>query len=78
MLGALPTTVRGKLLRDSGLTLAAVALDARQQQRCVSRVVSTYEGSNAKELYDYPTPRALVSIVAAMVQALSGSEEIIC
>jgi len=30
-LGALPTTPRGTLLRDSGLTPASVALDARQQ-----------------------------------------------
>jgi len=31
-MGALPTTPPGALMRDSGLTPAAVALDSRQQQ----------------------------------------------
>jgi len=55
-------------MRDSGLTPAAVALDARQQ-RFVARLASACEGSKSKELYDYPTPGAPVGRVAAIEHA---------
>ena len=75
--GALPTTLRGTLMRDSGLTPVAVALDA-SQQRFVSRLASTCEGSKAKELYDCPTPGALVGRVAAIEHARSRRTEMMC
>ena len=67
-LGALPTTPRGALIRDSGLTPAAVALDARQQ-RFVARLASACEGSKSNKLYDYPTPGAPVGRVATSEHA---------
>jgi len=67
-LGALPTTPRGALMTDSGLTPAAVALDARQQW-FVARLASACEGSKSKKLYDYPTPGAPVGMVAVSEHA---------
>ena len=76
-LGALPTTPRGALMRDSGLTPAAVALDARQQ-RFVARLASACEGSKSKKLYDYPTPGALVGRVAASEHTRGRRTETMC
>jgi len=67
-LGALPTTPRGAHMRDSGLTPAAVAIDARQQ-RFVARLANACEGSKSKELFAYPTPGAPVGRVAATEHA---------
>jgi hypothetical protein len=67
-LGALPTTLRGAHMRDSGLTPAAAALDARQQ-RFMERLASACEGSKSKELFEYPTPDAPVGRVAAIEHA---------
>jgi len=53
-LGALPTTPRVPLMRDSGLTPAPVGIDCRQQ-RLVARLASTCEGSQQKETYNHPT-----------------------
>jgi len=50
-------------MRDSGLTPAAVALDARQQ-RFVARLAIAYKCSKSKNLYDYPTRGAPVGRVA--------------
>jgi len=51
-------------MRDSGLTPAAVALDARQQ-RFVARLANMSEGSMSKEFFEYPTSGAIVGRVAA-------------
>jgi len=75
--GVLLTTQRGVLMRDSGLTPVAVALDARQQQ-LVARLASACEGSKSKELYDYPTPGAPVGRVAAIEHACSRKAETMC
>jgi hypothetical protein len=76
-LGALPTTPRGTLLRDSGLTPAVVALDARQQL-LVSRLASGCEGSKAIAFFDYPTPGAQVGRVAAIELARGCTAETLC
>jgi len=76
-LGALPTTPRSALMRDSGLTSAAVALDARQQ-RFVARLANACEGSKSKELYDYPTSGAPVGRVAAIEHARRRRAETMC
>jgi hypothetical protein len=54
IIGALPTTPKGALMRDSGLTPAPVALNTRQQHFAV-RLADLCEGSKLKELHDYPT-----------------------
>jgi len=56
-LGALPTTPMGALMRESGLTPAPVALDARQQ-RFTARLASACEGSKQKAVHDHPTSGA--------------------
>ena len=48
------------LMRDSGLTPAPAALDSRQQ-RFTARLANACEGTKLKEMYDYPTPGALIS-----------------
>ena len=64
-------------MRDSRLTPPAAALHARQQ-RFLSRLASTCEGSRAQDLYYYPTTGALVGRVAAIVYARSRRAEIMC
>jgi len=64
-------------MRDARLTPAAVALDARQQ-RTVPRLARTWEGSRAEELYNYPTPAAPVSRVAAIEHARCSRAETSC
>jgi hypothetical protein len=54
ILGTLPTTSKSVQMRESGLTLAPVALDTRQQ-RFAARLASACEGSTLKELYNHPT-----------------------
>jgi len=76
-LGALPTTLRGVLMRDSGLTLVALALDARQQWM-VARLAIVCTGSKSKELYDYPAPGAQVGRVAAIDPACGKTAEAMC
>ena len=76
-LGALRSTPIGTLMTDSGLTPAAVALDA-WQQRCVWRLASACAGSKAKELYNYPTPGVPVGRVAAMEHARGNRAETMC
>jgi len=64
-------------MSNSGLTPAVVALDVRQQ-RFVSRITRACKDSNAKELYNYPTPGALVGRVAAIEHACSRRAERMC
>jgi hypothetical protein len=64
-------------MRDSGLTHAAVAFDAEQQQ-IVARLASTCEGSKAKLLYDDPTPGAPVGRVAVIVHTHGRRAETMC
>jgi len=52
-LGALPTTPMGALMRESGITPAPVALDARQQ-RFTARVASACDGSKPMAVHDHP------------------------
>jgi hypothetical protein len=47
-------------MRDSGLTPAPAALDSRQQ-RFTARLANACEGTKLQEMYDYPTPGALIS-----------------
>jgi hypothetical protein len=67
-LGTLPTTPRGALIRDSGVTPAAVALDARKQW-FVAALANACEGSKLKPPFEYPTPHASVGRVAATEHA---------
>jgi hypothetical protein len=60
-----PLILRDTQLTDSGLTHAVVAFDARYK-RVVSLLVSAWEASKAKELYDLATPAAPVRSVAAI------------
>jgi hypothetical protein len=76
-LAALPTTLRGTLMRDATLTPGAVTLDHRQQ-RFVSRLANPCKGSKAKELDNYPTPGAPVGRVAATEHARSRRAETMC
>jgi len=71
------TTLTGTLMRDSRLTLAVVAIDARQQL-CVSRLASPCEGWKWKELYHYSTPGAPVGRVAAIEHARGRTAETMC
>jgi len=64
-------------LRDSHLTPAAVALDARQQPS-VGRLVTMREGSRLKVLYDYPTPGSPVGRVAVVEHARGRRAETRC
>ena len=56
ILGALPTTPQGKLIRESGLTPAPVILDARQQ-RFAARLANACS-SKLKELHHNPSSGA--------------------
>jgi len=56
ILGALPTTPRGALMRESGLTPTPVVLDSRQQ-RLAARVADTCSGK-LKELHRNPSSGA--------------------
>jgi len=56
-LGALPTTPLGAPMRESGLTPAAVALDASPQQ-FTARLASACEGSKLNALHAHPTSGA--------------------
>jgi hypothetical protein len=76
-LRALLTTLSGTLMRDAGLTQAAVALDARLQ-RFVLRLANLCEGSKAKELYDYPTPGAPVGRLAETEHTRGRTAETMC
>jgi hypothetical protein len=73
-LAALPTTPRGALMRDSGLTPVAVALEARQQ-RFVARLKNECEGSKSMELLEFPTPGGPVGTVAATEYACGRRAE---
>jgi hypothetical protein len=53
ILGALPTTPMGALMRESGLTPAPVALDTRQQ-RFTARLTCMCEGSKLSAVHDHP------------------------
>jgi hypothetical protein len=53
-LGALPPTAMGTLMRESGLTPAQVALDARQQ-RFTARLASAFEGFKLHAVTNHPT-----------------------
>jgi ribonuclease HI len=61
-------------MRDSGLTPAAVVLDARQQ-RFVVRLASGCHGSKSKKLFEHPSPGAPVGSVAAIEHACGRSAE---
>jgi len=67
-LGALPTTPRVAHRGNSGLTPAAVALDARQQ-RYIARLASGWDDPKSNRRYDYSTPGAPVGRVAASEHA---------
>jgi len=56
ILGALPTTPRGALMRESGLTQAPVILDSRQQ-RLAARIENACS-SKLKELHKNPSSGA--------------------
>jgi len=58
-LGALPMTPMGALMRESGLTLAPVALDPRQQS-FTARLASTCESSKHMAVHDQRTSGALI------------------
>jgi len=53
ILGTLPTTPLGPLMRDPGQTPAPVALDSRQQQ-CMVRHASACECLKQKDRYNHP------------------------
>ena len=57
-MGALPTTLQGALMRDSGLTLALVILDSRQQ-RFTARLANACS-SKLKELHHNPSSGARI------------------
>jgi len=61
IIGALPTTEQGALMRESGLPLAVVILDARQQ-RFTARLANTCS-SKLRELHRNPTSGAPISKV---------------
>jgi len=76
-LSGLLTTLRGALMRGSGLTPAVLGLDASQQQ-FVERLPNACEGSKYKELFEYPTPGAPVGRLAAIEHARGGRAERMC
>jgi hypothetical protein len=63
-LGALPTTPRGALMRNSGHIPVALAVEARQQ-RFMVRLANAWEGSKSEALLEFPTPGAPTRGVAA-------------
>jgi hypothetical protein len=66
-LGALPTMSLGPLMRKSGLTLALVALNSRQQ-RFAARLTSACEGSKHKKRYFHPMSGAPICRVIKNVR----------
>jgi len=76
-MGALPTTPRAALMRDSGLKAAAVALNARQQQ-FVATLVSAGKCSKSTEGYDHPTLGAPVGRVAEIEHPRGRSAGRLC
>jgi len=58
IMGALPTTSRGALMRDSGLTLAPVILESRPQ-RFAARLAKACSNKSRK-LHQNPSSRMLV------------------
>jgi len=65
ILGALPTTPRGALMRESGLTPAPVVLDSRQQRLAV-RLADACSGK-LKELHRNPASGAPICRVVKEV-----------
>ena len=69
-----PSTPRGALMRDSGLTPAPVVFDSRQQ-RFAARLANACEGTKLKELHDYPTSGAPIwRVVSQSMSVANGSD----
>jgi hypothetical protein len=67
------TTPMGAFLRDSGLTPAPVALDARQQ-RFTARLASACEGSKLKEVHDHPMSGAPICKLSEKSTSEAGKD----
>jgi len=76
-LGALPTTPLGPLMRDSGLTPAAVVLDSRQQ-RFAARLATACKGSKQKETFKHPTSGARICRVIKEEHERGREAETMC
>jgi len=76
-LSALPPTLNGALMRNSGLTPAAVALDTRPAW-FLQHWASTGVGSKLKMLFNYPTRGAQVGRVAAIEHTCCRIAETLC
>jgi len=73
ILGALPMTPRGALIRDSGLTPAPVILESRQQ--CfAARLANTYS-NKPRQLHQNPSSGALVCRAVKKEHEHSGTTE---
>jgi hypothetical protein len=73
----LPASSNVALMRDSGLSVAAVVLNARQQ-RFTAQQATECGGAKSKELDDYPTSHTQVGRGAAIQQACGRSVEATC